>query len=377
MRVLAIGPMPSTGAVTGLSVAFEMAVSGLESNSHQVFLVDTSPRNKGHVSGRFHIGRAMQLVVVLIRVGILMPRVSVVYLTISTSRLGLIKDAAIALLAKVFGKPLVGHLHGGGEASFFESSSAGGKKLIRACRAAFRTMIVLSEELRDEFYYLKGHLNVAVVANGLPEAVEPVEVARKSLSTNETANIVYLSNMMISKGCVALLDACAELRRQGVPFRCKFCGAFLDAVVGDGSVISEDWFVNRIDELGLADCVEYEGVVRGADKNDILSWAHVFVLPTWYPWEGQPISIIEALSWSTPVVSTNHKGIPGQVTSGVEGVLLDNVSPARIAAAIRSVVGDADNYSKMSAAARKAYEAKFTRHVFVQRLESVLAAAAI
>ena len=80
--------------------------------------------------------------------------------------------------------------------------------------------------------------------------------------------------------------------------RCDFCGEFMDTVASDGTHESADAaqarFRRTIGEWGLDSYAEYHGVVRGAHKIEFLRRAHVFVLPTWYPWEGQPMSIIEA-----------------------------------------------------------------------------------
>ena len=54
---------------------------------------------------------------------------------------------------------------------------------------------------------------------------------------------------------------------------------------------------------------DYIGIVNGKAKKNLLEWGNVFVLPTFYKMEGQPISILEAMATKNLVVTTNHAGI--------------------------------------------------------------------
>mgnify|MGYP000702411530 FL=1 len=52
-------------------------------------------------------------------------------------------------------------------------------------------------------------------------------------------------------------------------------------------------------------------------------------MPTRYPNEGQPISILEAMGNGMFIITTDHAGIPDIVEDGINGVLLratDNLS---------------------------------------------------
>ena len=66
-----------------------------------------------------------------------------------------------------------------------------------------------------------------------------------------------------------------------------------------------------------------------------LQVADVFVLPTFYPFEGQPLVLLEALAAGVPVVSTFHAGIPETVRNEKEGLLVPANDPPALAGAIR------------------------------------------
>ena len=61
-------------------------------------------------------------------------------------------------------------------------------------------------------------------------------------------------------------------------------------------------------------CEVHGGVSERSIIKEFLNRADAFVLPTYYPIEAQPISIIEALNSGTPVIATNHASIPEMIT---------------------------------------------------------------
>ena len=86
----------------------------------------------------------------------------------------------------------------------------------------------------------------------------------------------------------------------------------------------------------------------GDEKEKLYSEADIFLLPTYYLGEGQPISIIEALSYGLPVISTNFRGIPEQIKNNENGILLERSDGKSIATAIETIISDISIYEKMS-----------------------------
>lgn len=70
-----------------------------------------------------------------------------------------------------------------------------------------------------------------------------------------------------------------------------------------------------------------------------VAYCYIFVLPTRYPNEGQPIGILEAMGNGMLIITTDHAGIPDIVMDGVNGIV---VSGADLA------VDVCDNLKKLS-----------------------------
>ena len=61
-----------------------------------------------------------------------------------------------------------------------------------------------------------------------------------------------------------------------------------------------------------------------AQKKELLKKCYIFALPTRYPNEGQPISILEAMGNGMFIITTDHAGIPDIVKDGVNGIVIFN-----------------------------------------------------
>ncbi|MEQ8808062.1 MAG: glycosyltransferase family 4 protein, partial [Imperialibacter sp.] len=86
--------------------------------------------------------------------------------------------------------------------------------------------------------------------------------------------------------------------------------------------------------------------------------AHVFILPTYYPTECQPVSIIEAMNAGNAIISTFHAAIPEYVKTDVNGVLVEKMSPLQIRDAIVRLY-DFQYWIECAAGSRRVFEEKF------------------
>jgi glycosyltransferase involved in cell wall biosynthesis len=304
------------------------------------------------------------------------PRTTV-YLTISQSRPGFLRDCAIIHYARLFGHRVVLHLKGGNYDGFHAAQSRPLRGLVRATLRRADRILVLGERLRPVFGFEPAVAGrISVVPNGYPEADEP-RAAPKTLPAGGPVRLLYLSNLIESKGYLVVLAAVRLLRdRLGADaVRCDFHGAFMasgdDARVR-GAAHGRALFESFVAEHGLEGVVRWHGVTTGAAKRAALEASHVFVLPTAYENEGQPVSIIEAMAHGCVVVSTDFRAIPELVDDGVTGVLVPYGTPEVIAAAVEGLVRDPVRYEAMSRAALHRFQARFTRARHLERLVAEL-----
>ena len=217
-----------------------------------------------------------------------------------------------------------------------------------------------------------------MVLNGTPVDVSkiPQNLIKSPPTEGKPWRFLYLSNLMTTKGYQDLLAACHLLLEQGLKnFQCDFCGEFLSSVAEGKNDSNEDRkaaFLAQIENSPLKGHVYYHGTVSGDQKTQFLSESHFLLLPTYYPWEGQPLSINEALAWSTPVVTTYHRGIPEQVQEGVNGYFVESQDPQALADCLARFLRNEIPYQVISKQARIHYEGNFTNEQHLATLIQLL-----
>lgn len=101
-------------------------------------------------------------------------------------------------------------------------------------------------------------------------------------------------------------------------------------LAGDGEL--REVVERRIRELSLAGRVTFLG--RRSDIPETLAAADVFVLSS--RWEGNPLSVMEAMAAGRPVLATTAGAIPELVRDGVDGMLSAPGDVAALAQAMRT-----------------------------------------
>ena len=375
VRILLCGPRTGK-VVTGVALALDLLASGLRSSSINFRIVDASFWGDVSKSGTFSLRRSLETILVIFAVWWNLLFCQIYYATMSTSAFGFVRDYLTVGFAKLFGHRTVLHLHGGGFEDFYTSQQSWLRSLIRSNLRRTDTIIVLGELLKDQFYcvgeFVKPKLKV--IPNGLTIGVdEPNPVSRKLLS-EEKVELLYLSSLMPSKGFFDVIQAIVLLEKQKPgKYHLNLCGSFMDAKTEtEIEVNSVETLNSYLEKKGLKKAVTYYGQVLGAAKAEQFKKAFLFLLPTNYPWEGQPLSIIEALAYSIPVITCQHKGIPELIQDGKNGFFVEPKSPLAIANTVIKITANPDLYSRMSHAARQHYENNFTREVHLRRLISAI-----
>lgn len=287
-----------------------------------------------------------------------------VYITVSRSRAGFLRDMVMIWMAWLYGCRVIVHVKGGNYDAFYRAQPKHWRILIRWTLRRTHCIVVLSRLLRGMFDFdpvLRGR--IAVVPNGLPFPLNGPAQGRH-LRQGRPVRLLFLSNLIQSKGYFDVLKAVAILQKKtAIRLEAIFAGHFLaspDDHVSMSSQQAETKFHEYVIANGIERIARYVGPVSGEAKRHLLETSDFFVLPTRYFTEGQPVSIIEAMAHGCVVISTNYRAIPDMVVNGVTGVLLESSQPDKIANAVRWIVAHPQRYETMSRAAVGRYEKLFT-----------------
>ena len=186
-------------------------------------------------------------------------------------------------------------------------------------------------------------------------------IHRKSL------RILFLSNMIPAKGYLDVLQAIRLLNAEGHNLIADFIGRWQSDEERSG-------FLDYVQKHGLQNVVTAHGGIQ--DRTKVKQFhlnADVFILPTYYPTEAQPLSILEAINAGTPVITTHHAGIPSMVREHAnEAIFVPPCSPEAIADALRKL-SDKDYWLTFSKASAIRFAEHFSPEVVHQKWDALLA----
>jgi glycosyltransferase involved in cell wall biosynthesis len=117
-------------------------------------------------------------------------------------------------------------------------------------------------------------------------------------------------------------------------------------LAGDGSLREAAAACAR--DCGVGERVRFLGV--RADVPELLCASDIFVLASRY--EGNPVSVMEAMAAGLPAVAPRVGGIPELVDDGVSGLLVEAANSDALGRALASLVRDPQRRRKMGEAAR-------------------------
>lgn len=250
------------------------------------------------------------------------------YFTISQTKGGNLRDLVIFKLLELQHKKCLIHLHGGYYRQLVDYDMAGWQR--KANYRAIKKLagaIVLSKSLKKIFEGMIVDDKIFVVENCVDDqyllADQEIEEKLKALENKKVIHVLWLSNFIRSKGYPFVLEM-AKAEKESVDaggekrLHFNFAGKFFENS-------EKKYFESYVKDNKLEKYVTYHGIVDGEAKRRLLKECYVFALPTRYPNEGQPISILEAMGNGMFIITTDHAGIPDIVENGVNGIVISDI----------------------------------------------------
>lgn len=279
-----------------------------------------------------------------------------VYFTLTPGRSAFYRDCLFVAIMKLLGVPRIYHLHGKGIRAHL-----GATWRRQLYRWAFQDawVIHLSERLVDELADLVPRERVLVVPNGIVPRAATIRGPRR-----HGLRLLFLSNMIESKGPLVLLEALGILRDRGIGFEATFAGA-----------VHETAFLERFQaerrRRRLETQVHYIGPAYDADKQRLFDDHDVFVLPT--SKDAFPLAVLEAMQAGLPVVTTHEGALPEIVEHGETGLVVPPRDPLALADGLATLIADPLLRRRMGVRSEARYAQRYTRAAFEQNLAAALA----
>jgi glycosyltransferase involved in cell wall biosynthesis len=224
-------------------------------------------------------------------------------------------------------------------------------------------VILLSEALYPDVQQYVKHEDVYICPNGIPDTLDGKEPSAER--HNKIPYILFLSNLLVSKGVIVLLDALKILKDRGYSFICDFVG-------GESSEIDAERFKREVEERGLNQVAIYDGKKYGEDKEQYFNNADIFAFPTYYHAETFGLVNLEAMEHKVPIVSTNEGGIPDVLKNGENGLISEKKNPLSLADCLAELLDSKELREKMGEDGYKKFKENYTIKSFEARLIEIL-----
>jgi L-malate glycosyltransferase len=181
------------------------------------------------------------------------------------------------------------------------------------------------------------------------------EEVRRELGLREEVVVLHSSNLRPGKRIDLLLETVARVRPRD---------AFALLVLAGGSFAP---FADHVRRLGLADRVIVREKVN--DIEDYLQIADIGLVTS--ETESFCLSILEAMFFGCPSVSTRVGGIPEVVEDGRSGLLVPFGDVAALAGALEGLIHDPTRRDALGRAARARARERFSAEIIVPRYEAL------
>lgn len=265
------------------------------------------------------------------------PKCDLVHINMA-SDVSLYRKIPFIYIAKLFGKKLVIHQHGGNFKDFFYSECGRKRqKFIQRTLEKADAFLVVADYLRDIFKNIISEDKIAVLANA-------IEVPQRITTKVPGQKLLFLGRLCKEKGIWELLGAVSELKEEHPGLELYLGGV---------------WVEQDLKELAdqYGEFVHQLGWIGAEEKKKYLQECNIFVLPTYF--EGLPMSLLEGMAYGCACIASEVGGIPQVIKDGVDGILIQPGSKEELKKAISKMLQDTDLQQKLGKAGREKVEREF------------------
>ncbi|UPO87339.1 glycosyltransferase family 4 protein [Niallia sp. Man26] len=212
-------------------------------------------------------------------------------------------------LAKMFNKKVITHTHGAEFEEFFKKSNPKLKSQIKELLRESDIVITLGNKWDNIIKEIEPQAYTIVLRNAvkIPEINNDIN--------DKNIKVLFLAVLIKRKGITDLIEAAQEIIEEVQSNKKQI--EFI--IAGEGEL--KDSAKSLVKELGLSPYFNFVGWVNGEDKIKLLQETDIFVLPSYN--EGLPLSILEAISYGIPIISTNVGSIDEAVKNEKNGYLVN------------------------------------------------------
>lgn len=322
MKILCTFPVAewANGGISSWSRKF---IKTFPNEEFELIVVNTAPRRLVVESGLFRrvvTGLSAMYGILKQTYSILKNTQVTMMHTTTSGNLGTLRDFLLYRLCEHYGVKTILHCHYGCIAEDYVSKGLKGWLLRKTMRLYDQIWVLDKRSLNA----LKKYSHLADKVFLTPNSIEVPSVCDSQPKVYQ--RVGFIGNVVPEKGILELVEAVVQLKPST---HLDIVGPALDETMQTIKDLAQDCYGDTIvkhDKMNNNDAVRF---MKGLD---------IVALPTYYPSEAFPISILEAMSLGKLVISTPRAAIPDMLTTedgDLCGILVKEKSVADIVSAIQ------------------------------------------
>jgi glycosyltransferase involved in cell wall biosynthesis len=312
-----------------------------------------------HVEKKNNLYKMVHFLVACLRIFFIFFKKHIDVVHMHMSERGSFKRKYVILrLSKLFKKKVIIHTHGAEFKEFYEESDNKTKSKVRELLRKANLVITLGQKWDNIIKEIEPQTNTHILRNSvdLPDDFIINKV------TNNEVNILFLAVTTKRKGIIDLINA-----SPGIIKKLENGGRKVQfTIAGDGDLLNYSKKLTQ--ELNLEKNFNFLGWVSRDDIKNLLKHTDLFILPSYN--EGLPMSILEALSYAVPVVSTKVGSIDEAIKDNENGFLVEPGNIKMIEYSVVEILNNS-NLNEYQRNSRKICEENFNNKNYFKTMYSI------
>lgn len=265
------------------------------------------------------------------------PRVVVHFVTNRSGAFAV--DVLLAVVLRIAGVRVVHYVHTNGFRALAERGVAW-EAAVRFLLQTAERVVVLGATMRADVAPWVEPRRLQVI----PNASDTLPLRQRQDGRGGGRQVLFFSNLLPEKGARTAVDIGVRLCQQHDGTSFVLAGAETDPAYSAELRAT-------IRDAGMSERIRVVGAVDPVSRPLLLAASDILLFPSTYPYEAQPLSVVEAMSAGMPVVAYSIGGLPDLVTSGSTGQLIEVGDEDAMFTALEALILDSDRLEGQSAAA--------------------------
>lgn len=205
------------------------------------------------------------------------------------------------IIGKLLNKKVILHMHSAKIDDFMSNSHYIKKNIITKLFNKYDVIIAISKYWKN---IIRKYTNTKIVI-----IYNPILLKKQKIEHNKSPNnyiLLTMGELCERKGTDKIIEIASLLEKQNVTF----------IICGNGDI---NLYKQLAKDNNIQNKIIFTGWIDGKEKEEIIKRSNIYFLPSLH--EGLPMSIIEAMSYGLPIISTNVGGIPEIVINNHNGFI--------------------------------------------------------